>query len=370
MPKPNKLREQWDGPRVTPDAAKELCGADHVFFNDELPKKLGELLRGHHSLVYGLGQSAHNPTVLGAVTRAARIAGRGNAIYPTRIVSLAETIGEMRLKKTPLEIERMKAAAAVSVKAHEHAMKVARVGQFEYTLDAALSVTFRKENGVPAYENIVASGPNATYLHYRANNRQIEAGDLILIDAGCELATYASDITHTFPVSGRFSEPQRVVYQKVLDVQTECIAEAKAGVTIEDLQQVAVRIFTDALISWGVLKGPASDVIAHNEYKRYYPHRIGHWLGLDVHDAGHYMLFDDAAPKGARHRPLEDGHVFTIEPGLYFPPDDESVPVDLRGIGVRIEDDIAITGSGREVLTGALIRQIADIERFMARTSA
>jgi Xaa-Pro aminopeptidase len=274
---------------------------------------------------------------------------------PRAIIDPQAALHELRLRKSPQEIAILRKAAAISGEAHRAAMAVGRPGSFEYEVEAVLDYTFRRRGGDgPGYGTIVGAGDNATILHYVDNDRAIADGDLVLVDAGCEYQQYTADITRTWPASGRFSPVQRSVYQVVLDAETSAIALARPGVSIDDLHQHCVRRLTEGMIELGLLAGSVDDLIASQAYKAFYMHGTSHWLGLDVHDAGAYM-------PGGQHRPLEPGMVITIEPGLYIGADADVRP-ELRGIGIRIEDDVLITADGCEVLTESAPRSIADVE--------
>jgi Xaa-Pro aminopeptidase len=253
----------------------------------------------------------------------------------------------------------MERAADISVRAHEAAMRAARPGVHEYELQAELERVFRASDAEPAYHSIVGAGGNACVLHYRANNGRAKAGDLVLIDAGAEYRGYAADISRTFPVNGRFSKPQRTLHDLVHDAQQAALAEAKPGVPYQAGHEAAVQTLTEGLLRLGLLKGRLEKNIAEARYKRFYRHKTGHWIGLDVHDVGEYRVDGES-------RLLEPGMVFTIEPGLYIAPDDKTVAAKWRGIGIRIEDDVVIAKDGHAVLTDGLARSADQIEAFMA----
>jgi Xaa-Pro aminopeptidase len=270
-----------------------------------------------------------------------------------------KALDELRLFKSADELRLMQQAADISVQAHRAALRAARVGMHEFELQAELEYVFRKHGAQPAYASIVGAGANACVLHYRNNVAKCRDGELVLIDAGAEYAGYAADITRTFPVNGRFSKPQRALHDLVCAAQAAALAQARPGVPYEAGHDAAVATLAEGLLSLGLLKGTLEKVIASGDYKRFYRHKTGHWLGLDVHDVGEYRI-DGAS------RLLEPGMVFTIEPGLYIPPDDTSVAAQWRGIGIRIEDDVLITREGHRVLTAALERSAEDVEGVMA----
>jgi Xaa-Pro aminopeptidase len=263
----------------------------------------------------------------------------------------------MRRRKAPLEIELMTRAVDITAEAHVAAMAAAKPGMYEYEIEALLRNVFRRHGSErPAYAPIVGSGPNATVLHYHKNNRRMEPGDLLLIDAGTEYGYYAADVTRTFPVGGKFTEPQREIYDLVLAAQEASIAATRPGATIDDVHLASVRVLTEGMVALGLIEGPAEDAIKEERYKRYYMHKTSHYLGMDVHDVGRY--FERGQP-----RPLEPGVVITVEPGLYVPANDDKAPPQYRGIGVRIEDDVLVTADGHRVLSDAIPRRTADVER-------
>jgi Xaa-Pro aminopeptidase len=261
--------------------------------------------------------------------------------------------------KEPAEIDTLRRAAAISAAAHREAARLAHAGHYEYELAAALDYGFRRRGASgPAYTTIVGGGPNACVLHYIANDHKLEDGQLVLIDAGCELEGYASDVTRTYPVGGRFEGARRAVYEAVLDAQGAALQAARPGATLKDIHDTSVRRLTENLVELGLLQGDAATAVESEAYKRYYMHNTSHWLGLDVHDVGAYTI-------GGRPRPLAPGMVFTVEPGLYIAPDDETADPRYRGIGVRIEDDVLVTAEGREVLTAAIPKAPEDVEAWV-----
>lgn len=350
-------REVWDGARAGVEGALERFGVDAAYPIGELGERLPDYLMGAVSVHYQFG---HRPVldqhVLGAITRT-RSRARSPRPRPTRLIHPEDGWHDTRMRKTATELSTMRRAAAISAEAHLAAMKAARPGQHEYELEALFRELFlRRGSPRVAYEPIVASGGNATVLHHVSNRRQIQPGDLVLIDAGCELDYYASDITRTFPVDGRFTAPQREIYEVVLDAQRAAIDASRPGVTLDGLHDITVRRLVDGMIRLGLLQGDAEQLIETDAYKRYYMHRTSHWLGMDVHDVGAYYL--DGHP-----RPLEPGMVFTIEPGLYVSSGDSEAPERYRGIGVRIEDDVVITSEGHENLTAAVPTDAQEVEQ-------
>ena len=253
----------------------------------------------------------------------------------------------------------MRAAAEVTRDAHLAAMRIAKPGRFEYEVEAEILRVMRSRGAARvAYESIVGSGPNATILHYRKNARRMEEGDLLLIDAGAEVDYYAADVTRTFPISGRFTEPQRRLYQIVLDAQLAAIEAVRPGATLPQIHDVAARVITAGLVEFSLLEGDVDALLEDGAHKRFYMHRTSHWLGMDVHDVGAYTA-------GGEARPLEPGFVLTVEPGLYVAPDAE-VPAEYRGLGVRIEDDLLVTATGHRNLTEDIPKQVAELERILA----
>ncbi len=360
-------REVWDGDRAGIEGAKARFGADVAYPIDELDRRLPDLLAGHDAVLYRFG-SEFDPRLFGAIARARRTVGRRGLAVPTRIIDPVEKLHELRLRKDPADLARMRRACAITAEAHIAAMAKGKPGSFEYELDGLLLETFRKRGAErPAYGSIVGSGPNATVLHYRRNDRRIENGDLVLIDAGCEFEYLASDVTRTFPASGKFSEVQRKVYEVVLEAQLAAIAKVKPGATQADVHDEAVRVLTKGLVELGVLSGDVGQLVAKEAYKPWYMHKTGHWLGMDVHDVGAYFVRTEPDARQLAHRPLEPGMVITIEPGLYFGVHAKDTPEHLRGIGVRIEDDILVTPEGYENLTATIPKTVAEVEAACAR---
>ena len=356
--KRDKDREIWDGPRAGVDGAKELLGADAAFTIDELEQKLPEYLADARRLHYRLAiNPAFDAIVFRAIDAVRRLARTG-VVAPSEIVDLTRDLHEMRLRKSDGELATMSAAVAITAEAHARAMQVAKPGAFEYEVEAEMLRVYRARGAErPAYGSIVGSGDNATILHYRKNDRQLQDGDLLLIDAGCELGYYASDVTRTFPVNGRFSPEQRALYDLVLDAQLASIAAVKPGVPYTYVHDVTVRVLADGLVRLGLIEGPLDTAISEGRYKPYYMHRTSHWLGMDVHDVGDY--FTDKQP-----RLMEPGMVLTVEPGLYVGREAKCDP-KWHGIGIRIEDDIAVTNDGFRNLTEAIPKAAGDLERIL-----
>jgi Xaa-Pro aminopeptidase len=353
--------ETWEGRRAGVDGAKATYGADAAYPAAELGSKLVELLANHDELHYSLGlDDEMDLLVAGTIAKLRRLEKRGKG-PPRAVIDPRVHLHELRLKKRPEELAAMKKAADISSDAHVLAMQAGKPGSSEHELEALINYTFRRHGGAgPGYSTIVGAGDNATILHYIENRAPIRAGDLVLVDAGCEYEHYTADITRTFPASGTFTEIQRRVYQIVLDTQVEAIAMIKPGVTLDDLHDHCVKRLTEGMIALGLLAGTADERIADSTYRKFYMHGTSHWLGLDVHDVGAYM-------QGGKARPLEAGMVITVEPGLYIAADAPDVPAELRGIGIRIEDDVLVTATGHEVLTAACPKTIPDVEAACRR---
>lgn len=354
----DREREAWDGPRLGPEGAVEGAGFDDAWPIDDLDDILPGLLEGRSRVYYHFGRDVEfDLKLIGWVNRV-RAQGRSGAQLPHEFLELGHLLHELRLFKSRDELRLLRRAAKITVEAHRAAMRAARPGAREYEIEAALQYVFRRNNAVPAYAPIVGAGPNACVLHYIANQGQAREGDLVLIDAGAEVAGYACDITRTFPVSGRYSLEQRALYEVVLAAQRAAMAEARPGRPWIAGHEAAVRVLTEGLLSLGLLKGTLRRNLSEGGYKRFYMHKTGHWLGLDVHDVGEYRV-------DGEYRELEPGMVFTIEPGLYIPPGSKGVPAKWQGIGIRIEDDVAITADGHEVLTAALPSAAEEVEALI-----
>ena len=349
----------WDGPRAGVDGAKAR-GADEAFVISELEEKLPNLLQNHKRVYYRLGASRRfDDRLLGAIDKV-RGRHRLGATAPVEIVDPGAVLHEMRLRKSPVEIETMRTAVRITREAHELAMGRTRPGMFEYEVEALLLDTFRRHGSErPAYGSIVGSGPNACVLHYRKNDRKIDGGELLLIDAGCEYGYYASDVTRTFPVGRGFSRSQQAIYELVLHAQEEGIKATRPGATLDEIHRLDVEIITRGLVDLGLLKGEVKQLIESEGYKRFFMHRTSHWLGMDVHDVGAYF-------RGGKARVLEAGMVLTVEPGIYIAPDDATVAPEWRGIGVRIEDDVLVTAAAPEVLTAGIPKTVDEVVRACA----
>ena len=356
----DKERETWTGRRAGVDGAIAEYGADKAYTVEELDGVLPRYLEGYERVYYPLGfNEKMNARMVDLMRRFEALRPRVDTA-PVALLDPRAIIHEMRLFKEPAELELMRRAAAISAQAHARAMREARGGMREWAVEAVVDYTFRSQGAAgPAYPSIIASGPNATILHYVTNDRVLEHGELLMIDAGCEYDYYAADISRTFPVGSRFGQLQRELYQIVLDAQLNAIDSVKPGVRVDDVHETALRVLVEGMRAMKMLGGSADEIIAARSYQRFYMHRTSHWLGMDVHDVGHYR-------KGGESRRLEPGMVLTVEPGIYISADDETVPNEMRGIGIRIEDDILVTSEGHEVLTAAAPKQIAEIEALTA----
>ena len=359
----NEEREIWDGFRYGPAAAKARFGFDEAHAINRLDELLPDLLADQAALYAHLGNdNAWDTRILGWVNTV-RARARIGVTAPRDIADVHTLLDEMRLIKDAGELDTMRRAAVISTGAHQRAMRaarlIARTGGSEFQIEAELLHEFRRHGAQsPAYTSIVASGANACVLHYVANDAPLKSGDLLLIDAGCELDGYASDITRTFPVSGKFSGPQKAVYEMVLASQAAAIAEVKPGNTWNAPHDAAVKVLAQGMLDLKLLSGSLGDVLEKETYKKFYMHRTGHWLGLDVHDAGDYK-------RDGQWRTLQPGMVLTVEPGCYIRPG-AGVPSAFENIGVRIEDDAVVTADGCDIITAAAPKSVADIERLMA----
>jgi Xaa-Pro aminopeptidase len=350
--------ETWNGRRAGPDGAVADYGADCAFPIGDIGEILPGLMENRNALCAPFGHSeAMDQRLFGWVNQV-RGKARSGVRAPREFVALEHHLHEQRLFKQSGELRMMRHAAAISTGAHVRAMQACRPGMAEYEVEAELLHEFRRHGTEPAYHSIVGGGDNGCILHYIENRSPLREGDLLLIDAGCEYGGYASDITRSFPVSGRFTAAQREVYEVVLEAQAAAIAKAVPGNHWNDPHDAAVGVITRGLKALGVLKGRPADLIRKEAYKPYYMHRTGHWLGLDVHDVGDYRI-------GDAWRLLEPGMVMTVEPGLYFGARTKA-PKRFRGIGIRIEDDVALTRSGHEILSGSCPKTVAEIEDCMA----
>jgi len=352
--------EIWTGYRAGPEGCVERFGADQAFVLEEIDEQVPQLLEGTRSIYYALGcDEALDGRVRGWLN-VVRARARQGAEAPEELVLLDNLLHEMRLFKDEEELAVMRRAARISAQAHCEAMRLARPGIHEYELEGRILSHCASEGArFQAYTPIVGGGANACILHYIENDAVIADGELVLIDAGCELDCYASDITRTFPVNGRFSPEQRALYELVLKANEACIELMRPGLPWNEVHDLSVQILTAGLVELGLLEGEVDALIASGAYREFYMHRIGHWLGMDVHDVGNYKL-------NGEWRSLEPGMVMTIEPGLYVSPHNEKVDPRWRGIGIRIEDDVLVTDAGHEVLTTDVPKSVAEIEALMA----
>ena len=357
-----KIKEQeiWTGRRVGPEAAPDTLGCDDAFPITDIDDILPGLIEGKDRIYANLGTSPEFDQKLMQWVNHIKAQVRSGATPPHEFSALDHLLHELRLVKSPAEVEVMRHAAEISAEAHTRAMQTVRPGMREYQLEAELMQIFMAAGSRwPAYPSIVGAGDNACILHYTRNDDVIDDGDLILIDAGCELDYYASDITRTFPSNGRFSEPQRTLYQLVLDAQYAAIEATKPGNHWNQPHEAAVQVLVEGLVELVLLEGAVDELIESQAYRQFYMHKTGHWLGMDVHDVGEYRV-------DGEWRTLQPGMVLTIEPGLYVAPDDDSVDEKWRGIGIRIEDDVVVTEEGCDILTKDVVKEIADIEALMS----
>ena len=355
-------KETWTGYRTGVEKAKEVYGADEAYPIAELDEKLPQYLKTSDRIFYRLGQDeAFNNKVLKHWQRLMRVYPK-HGTGPIAIQDAGTILHPMRLLKSETELELMRKAANISVKAHNHARNFAQAGRYEYEIQAEMEHLFGLNGGTPAYPSIVASGVNACILHYIENNRQLQEDDLLLIDAGCSYQYYNADITRTFPVSGKFTSEQKIIYEIVLNAQLAAIEQVKPGNPYQTVHDTAVRVIVEGLMDLGLLTGDIEEIIKEEKYKPFYMHRTGHWLGLDVHDVGVYQW-------GENPQELQPGQVLTVEPGIYISPEIKPVEgqpeVDQRwrGIGVRIEDDVLVTSQGYDVLTAGVPKSIEEMER-------
>ena len=351
-------REIWDGYRYGPDAAREAFGFDEAYSINRLDELLPGLLADQSTIYTALGQdTAWDQRIMGWINRV-REQARSGVTAPASIHDCCALLDEMRLIKDTDELQTMQRAADISAQAHQRAMQTVQPDMYEYEIEAELLYTFHRHGAqAPAYTSIVAGGGNACVLHYVENNAQLRSGDLLLIDAGCELNGYASDITRTFPVNGHFSSAQKDVYQLVLAAQAAALEQVKSGNHWNDPHQAALGVLARGFIDLGLCRGSVDAVLESEDYKRFYMHRTGHWLGMDVHDVGAYKQ------QGAWRR-FEPGMVLTVEPGCYIRPADD-VPQHFWNIGIRLEDDVVVTQTGHELLTASAPKTIAEIEELM-----
>ncbi|MFM6324401.1 MAG: aminopeptidase P N-terminal domain-containing protein [Microcystis panniformis] len=356
-------KETWTGYLHGVEGAKEIFAADEAYSIEELEEKLPQYLEKADRIYYHLGRDkTFNTDVLKHWQKLiATFPRRGTG--PTALEDTNFILHPLRLLKTENELDNIRKATAISAQAHNRAREFTKVGHYEYQIQAEIEHTFRLEGGMgPAYPSIVASGANACILHYINNNRQVQENELLLIDAGCAYNYYNGDITRTFPVNGKFTPEQKIIYEIVLEAQLKAIEVVKTGNPYNLFHDTAVRTIVEGLVDLGLLVGDIDEIIKEEKYKPFYMHRTGHWLGLDVHDAGGYKVNEET------WQTLQPGHVLTVEPGIYISPDikpaegQPEVPEKWRGIGIRIEDDVLVTATGNEVLTATVPKKVEDIE--------
>ncbi|KTD54831.1 proline aminopeptidase P II [Legionella sainthelensi] len=355
----NPLEEQWTGKRLGQEGALSELGMDAAFSIGSIADELPKLLSGKTAIYYALARNLDVEKIMMQALEKVKGQVRRGVKVPEQLCDLEPILGEMRLFKSEAELELMRRAARISVKAHEQAMRRCKHLEYEYQLEAELIYEFSRQGcRSVAYDPIVGGGENACILHYTDNNKPLRQGDLVLIDAGGEYENYAADITRTFPVNGKFSLEQKKIYELVLRAQKSGIAAVKPGLPWNEIQQIMLRILTEGLCELGILQGNVDELLAKEAYKPFYMHNSGHWLGLDVHDIGLYKI-------NGEWRPLEPGMVLTVEPGLYISPNTPGVDERWWGIGVRIEDDVVVTKTGHEVITAALPVEVHEIEALM-----
>jgi Xaa-Pro aminopeptidase len=354
-------REIWDGRRAGVEGAKSEFGAQEALPIDEFDEKLSEILNDAEILYYRLGVNRElDDKIIREIARM-RSLNRKPIHPPETIIDPATIVHELRVIKSPEELEIMQKAADIAAEAHCEAMKAVRPGMREYEVEALIEQIFRRHGAAaPAYTSIVGAGANATVLHYINNDGELRDGELLLVDAGAEYKGYASDITRTFPINGRYSKAQREIYDLVLKAQMSCVDMVRPGVTHEQLKQHSIEVLTEGMVELGLLQGTPVQLIKDKTYEKFYMHGLGHMLGIDVHDVGRYYF-------GKESRALEPGVVMTVEPGIYVAPDTKDVPEQYLGIGVRIEDDVLCTNNGPRVLTSKVPKQAEEIEALMGR---
>ena len=353
------LRETWDGRRAGPTGAVEQYGAGDAFPISDIDEILPGLLENHEKVYYAMGSHPEFDQRVVGWLQGLRTQARNGRHPPQEMVALDHVLHDMRLYKSRGELQLLRAAGEIAAQAHVRAMRHCRPGGHEYGIVAELLHEFRRYNADTAYQPIVGGGANSCILHYRENDMPLQDGDLLLVDAGCEYAYYASDITRTYPVNGRFTPAQREIYDIVLEAQLAAIAKVRPGNHWNEAHDAAVEVVTRGLARLGLLKGKLPALIKEGAYRRFFMHRTGHWLGMDVHDVGDYKVGDE-------WRVLEPGMVMTVEPGIYIPAGSRGVPKRYWNVGVRIEDDVAVTRDGCEVLTDGVPKSADEIEALMA----
>lgn len=353
-------REAWDGARIGPEGAVDQLGLDDAYPFADMDEILPRLIEGRNRVYCQFGRDADFDLMLIGWVKRVRLQAKQSGQSPHEFQELGHLLHDLRLYKSPAERRLMAEAARIAALAHMDAMRIARPNMYEYEIEAELLYRFHRHGAVASYEPIVGSGANACVLHYINNRAQMHDGDLLLIDAGAEVQGYASDITRTFPVNGHFSKPQRTLYELVLAASDAARNIVRPGVSWNAPHQAAVEVLAEGLLSLGLIKGSLKQCLEQHTYRRFYMHKTGHWLGLDVHDVGDYRI-------DGEFRILEPDMVFTIEPGLYIAPDAPGVAAKWRGIGIRIEDDVVVTRKGIKVLSDGVPRDPDAIEALMAR---
>jgi Xaa-Pro aminopeptidase len=356
VPKRDIVRETWDGRRHGVEGAIKLFGADHAYKSEELEEKLFDILKMHEIVYYQTGENPETDNiVISSMAKAVNSKDR-KGLGPVNLINPIDIYHKIRSVKSDSEIELCKKSAQLSADAITKAMKKTKPGLKEYQIEALLDYEFRK-NGAqrPAYESICGNGVNATILHYIENKDELKSGNLILVDAGAQYEDYCADITRTWPVNGKFSEPQKRIYELVLKIQKDCINMIKPGIVFWDINNYAIKEITKGLVELGLLSGDIDNLIEDKKYVRFYMHTLGHWVGLDVHDTGRIKRETE---------PMVPGSYVTVEPGIYIP-DESDIPDEYRGIGVRIEDDVLVTKTGNTVLTDGVVKEIGDIEKIV-----
>ena len=351
--------EIWHGYRAGVDGAVEDYDADEAYAIDLLDEEIIEKLLNKQKLFYRMGQQADFDARVAKWIAEANGESRKGISAPAQVIQLDRILDEMRLHKSPQEIELMQIASTISAQAHTRAMQTVKPGMMEYALEAELNYIFGQNGCVPSYNSIVGGGENGCILHYVENDKVLKDGDLVLIDAACEYQLYASDITRTFPVNGKFSSEQKALYDVVLKAQFAAIDAVRIGNSYKEPHRIAVRILVQGLLDLGLMQGNIEQIIESESFHQFYMHGTGHWLGMDVHDVGSYKIEGE-------WRAYEEGMTVTVEPGLYIAPDDETVDEKWRGIGIRIEDDVVVTKDGPRVLTAAVVKTVEEIEALMA----
>jgi Xaa-Pro aminopeptidase len=355
----NREMEIWNGYRPGVEGAREDYGADEAYPQADFLDHLPDIVRQTKRIYHVLGRSSEIDHAITNTLDGMRLRSRNVAAPADAIVDPRSIVHEMRLYKEPAEVDIMRRASAISREAHEAGARLVRSGVYEYEIEAVIEYTFRRLGARgAAYTTIVGGGSNATVLHYVTNSEKLRDHEMVLVDAGCELEGYASDVTRTYPIGGRFTAAGRAIYDVVLTAQRAGIDQCSPGKTLADVHAASVRAIVEGLVDLELLSGDVDDLIAKEAHRRFYMHKTSHWLGLDVHDVGNYG-------SGGNHRPLEPGMVFTVEPGIYLAADDENAKAEFRGIGVRIEDDIAITEDGCANLTEAIATDPEDVEALV-----